>query len=205
MKRDTGTDYKRKESGPSGEMSTTQALESELEHEQYREQYRHTLRNTIFTLLTAAAAAILVATLVFPVFRIYGRSMTPALTGGDVVMAVKTEKLKQGDLAAFYYNNKILVKRVIATGGQWVDIKKDGTVYVDGQELNEPYVNQKSFGDCDITLPYQVPDGTLFVMGDHRDVSIDSRNRQIGCVSSDAIVGRLVLRIWPWNKSLILK
>ncbi len=186
-------------------MPTTQELEEELEHEQYRERYRHTLRNTIFALLTAAAAAILIATLVFPVFRIYGTSMTPALSSGNVVMAVKTSKLKQGDLVAFYYNNKILVKRVIASGGEWVNIDENGNVFVNDQMLSEPYLEQKSFGDCDIDLPYQVPDGTIFVMGDHRDVSIDSRNRQIGPVSQDAVIGRLVLRIWPLKNFSIIK
>jgi signal peptidase I len=187
------------------EMPTTAEFEAELEHERRREQTRHTLRNTIFALLTAAAAAVLVATLIFPVFRIYGTSMTPTLTGGDVVMAVKTSKLKQGDLVAFYYNNKILVKRVIASSGQWVNIDADGNVSVNDQLLDEPYVSQKSLGDCDIDLPYQVPDGTVFVMGDHRDVSIDSRNKQIGPVSTDAVIGRLVLRVWPLKDFSIFK
>lgn len=186
-------------------MPTTAEFEAELEHERRREQTRHTLRNTIFALLTAAAAAVLVATLIFPVFRIYGTSMTPTLTGGDVVMAVKTSKLKQGDLVAFYYNNKILVKRVIASSGQWVNIDADGNVSVNDQLLDEPYVSQKSLGDCDIDLPYQVPDGTVFVMGDHRDVSIDSRNKQIGPVSTDAVIGRLVLRVWPLKDFSIFK
>ena len=155
------------------------------------------MRNTVFALLTAAAAAILIATLVFPVFRIYGTSMTPALSRGNVVMAVKTGKFRQGDLVAFYYNNKILVKRVIASGGDWVNIDKNGNVYVNDQMLTEPYLKQKSYGDCDIDLPFQVPDGTVFVMGDHRNASIDSRNKQIGPVSKEAVIGRLVMRIWP--------
>lgn len=194
----------RKAGQPVG-MPTTAEFEAELEHERRREQTRHTLRNTIFALLTAAAAAVLVATLIFPVFRIYGTSMTPTLTGGNVVMAVKTSKLKQGDLVAFYYNNKILVKRVIASSGQWVNIDADGNVSVNDQLLDEPYVSQKSLGDCNIDLPYQVPDGTVFVMGDHRDVSIDSRNKQIGPVSTDAVIGRLVLRVWPLKDFSIFK
>lgn len=191
--------------GKKMDMPSTAELEEELEHEEHREQSRHVLRNAVFALLTAAAAAILIATLIFPVFRIYGTSMTPTLTGGNIVMAVKTNRLKQGDLVAFYYNNKILVKRVIATSGQWVNIDDSGNVFVNDELLDEPYVTQKSVGDCDIDLPYQVPDGTVFVMGDHRDVSIDSRKRQIGPVSQDAIIGRLVLRIWPLRDLAILK
>ena len=187
------------------EIPTTAEFEAELEHERHREQVRHTLRNTVFALLTAAAAAVLAATLIFPVFRIYGTSMTPTLAGGDVAMAVKTSKLKQGDLVAFYYNNKILIKRVIASSGDWVNIDADGNVFVNDQGLDEPYVSQKSLGDCDIDLPYQVPDGTVFVMGDHRDVSIDSRNKQIGPVSTDAVIGRLVLRVWPLKDFSIFK
>lgn len=124
------------------------------------------LRSTIYTLITVAAAAVLVATLWMPVLRIYGTSMAPTLTGGDLVVSVKGNDFQSGDIIAFYYNNKILVKRVIAEPGDWVDIDETGTVYVNNQELAEPYLEEKDMGDCNIDLPYQVPENRLFVMGD---------------------------------------
>jgi signal peptidase I len=115
-------------------------------------------------------------------------------------VSLKSGKFNTGDVIAFYYNNKILVKRVIAGPGDWVDIKDDGTVYVNDVELDEPYVVEKALGDCNITLPYQVPESRVFVMGDHRSVSIDSRNTAVGCVSEEQIVGRLVMRLWPFDQ-----
>ena len=145
------------------------------------------------------------ATLLLPVLQIYGTSMTPTLHDGDIVLSVKTGKLEQGDIVAFYYNNKILVKRVIAGPGQWVDIDEEGNVYVDGELLDEPYLDDKALGSCNIQLPYQVPDGRWFVMGDHRSVSVDSRDRAVGCVSEEQIVGRLTFRVWPLNRASSLQ
>lgn len=125
--------------------------------------------------------------------------MTPTLEDGDIVVSMKGSDFEPGDVIAFYYNNKILVKRVIAGPGDWVDIDKDGNVTVNGQALEEPYLQEKALGDCNIKLPYQVPDSRLFVMGDHRSVSVDSRNTAVGCVAQEQIVGRLVFRIWPLN------
>ncbi len=176
---------------------TVSQLTEAAAEEQYRAKYRRTMRDVIFALITAAAIAILIANFLLPVFRVYGTSMTPTLTEGELTVAVKTERLQAGDLVAFYYNNKILIKRVIATQGEWVDIDKEGNVYVDGNLLDEPYVQNKSLGDCDIELPYQVPDGRIFVMGDHRNVSVDSRTTAIGCVSQEQIAGKLVFLIWP--------
>lgn len=177
-------------------------LSQALEQERYRERYLKTLKSTISTLVVVAAIAILTATLWLPVLQIYGNSMTPNLESGDMVVSVSAQKLRQGDVVAFYYNNKVLVKRVIATEGQWVDIDSQGTVSVDGQKLEEPYLadNEKDLGDTNIQLPYQVPEGKFFVMGDHRSASIDSRNTAIGSIGNEQIVGRLVLRVWPLNR-----
>ena len=187
-------------SAPGKTPPSLEQLKAELKRERHRRTYGVTLRSTIYSLITVAAVAVFVATLFLPVLQIYGESMTPTLYDGDVVVSVKTGQLERGDVVAFYYNNKILVKRVIAGPGQWVDIDEDGNVYVDGELLDEPYVQDKALGTCNITLPYQVPDGRWFVMGDHRSVSVDSRDQSVGCVSEEQIVGRLTLRIWPLNR-----
>ncbi|MDY2629458.1 MAG: signal peptidase I [Lachnospiraceae bacterium] len=172
-------------------------LEKELKRERYRQNYGATLRSTIYALITVAAVAVLVATLLLPVLQIYGSSMTPTLVDGDIVVSLKESDFQKQDVIAFYYNNKILVKRVIARAGEWVDIDEDGNVYVNGELLDEPYLKDKALGECDIELPYQVPEGRLFVMGDHRSVSVDSRSTAVGCVSEEQIVGKLVFCIWP--------
>lgn len=172
-------------------------LEEEFKRETYRARYGVVLRSTIYTLVTVAAVAVLVATLWLPVLQIYGESMTPTLEDGEIIFSVKTSNLEPGDVVAFYYNNKILVKRVICGPGDWIDIENDGTVYVNQQPLAEPYVTDSALGDCNIKLPYQVPDGKFFVMGDHRSTSVDSRNTAIGCVAEEQIVGKIVFRIWP--------
>ena len=178
---------------------TTQQLESEIKRVRYKKQYRSVMKSTIYMLITVAAAAILVATLWLPVLQIYGSSMAPTMENGDIVVSVKSADFRQGDVVAFYYNNKILVKRVIAGPGQWVDITDDGSVYVNGTELEEPYILEKSFGDTNIELPYQVPDGKVFVMGDHRSTSVDSRNTAVGCVAQEQVVGKIIFRIWPFD------
>lgn len=175
-------------------------LEAELSRVQYQQRYSSVLRSTVFTLITVAAAAVLVATLWLPVLRIYGSSMTPTLQDGEIVFSLKTDTMEPGDVIAFYYNNKILIKRVIATPGEWVDIAEDGTVYVNDRLLNEPYVTEKAFGDADIELPYQVPDGQFFVMGDHRATSADSRHTAVGCITPDQIVGKIIFRVWPMDQ-----
>ena len=179
------------------EPPTVEQLEAELDRERYRRRYGWVLRSTIYTLVTVAAVAVLVATLWLPVLQIYGASMAPTLEEGDIVASLKGTGFQHGDIVAFYYNNKILVKRVIAGPGQWVDIGEDGTVYVDGAELDEPYLTEKSFGECDIKLPYQVPDERWFVMGDHRSTSVDSRHSAVGCVAGEQIVGKIVFQVWP--------
>ena len=179
------------------EYPTVAQLEHELKRVRYQSRYGRVLRSTVFSLVVVAAVAVLVAVLFLPVLQIYGHSMTPTLEDGDIVVSMKGSDFEPGDVIAFYYNNKILVKRVIAGPGDWVDIDKDGNVTVNGQALEEPYLQEKALGDCNIKLPYQVPDSRLFVMGDHRSVSVDSRNTAVGCVAQEQIVGRLVFRIWP--------
>ena len=176
---------------------TTEQIEQELKRVRYKERYGRTLRSTIYALITVAAIAVLVAVLLLPVFQIYGHSMTPTLDDGDIVLSVKSGSVESQDIIAFYYNNKILVKRVIAEAGQWVDIDEAGNVRVDGTLLDEPYLTDKAKGECDIEMPYQVPEGKVFVMGDHRSVSADSRSLAIGCVSEEQIVGKLVVCVWP--------
>lgn len=180
---------------------TSDEIEKELKRERYKKKYKASLKSTFFTLVAVAAFAVLVATLWLPVLQIYGSSMTPSLHDGEIVVSTKTKELSPGDIVAFYYNNKVLVKRVIAGPGQWVDIKKDGTVHINGAELKEPYISEKAFGECDIELPYQVPENKIFVMGDHRSTSIDSRNNVIGCIAVDDIVGKIVFRVWPFEKA----
>lgn len=183
-------------------LPTSKQLEEELGRVRYRRRYRNVLRSTIYTLITVAAIAVLVATLLLPVLQIYGSSMTPTLMDQDIVLTVKTSEFETGDVVAFYYNNKILVKRVIAEAGEWVDITPEGDVYVgktkqDMALLDEPYLTEKALGDCNIELPYQVPESRVFVMGDHRSVSVDSRNTAVGCVAEEQLVGKLVFRVWP--------
>ena len=178
-------------------LPTPKQLEEELERTKYRKRYRRVLRSTVYTLITVAAIAVLVATLLLPVLQIYGGSMAPTLSDRDIVLTLKTSNFETGDVIAFYYNNKILIKRVIAHAGDWVDISPEGDVYVNGELLNEPYLDAKAFGDCNIELPYQVPESRIFVMGDHRSVSVDSRNTAVGCVSEEQIVGKLIFRVWP--------
>ncbi len=175
-------------------------IEKELKRERYKKKYRTSLKSTFFTLVAVAAIAVLVATLWLPVLQIYGSSMTPSLEDGEIVVSTKSREFESGDIVAFYYNNKVLIKRVIATSGKWIDIKEDGTVFVDGTELDEPYIAEKSFGNSDIEFPYQVPENRIFVMGDHRSVSVDSRSSVIGCVSEEEIVGKIVFRVWPIEK-----
>ncbi len=172
-------------------------LTEEREREKYKKSFFSSLKSTIYMLITVAAVAVLIAVLVMPVLQIYGNSMSPALTEGNIVLSVKGSKFKTGDVIAFYYNNKILVKRVIAQPGEWVNIDQDGTVYVNSAAIDEPYISEKAFGECDLKLPYQVPESRIFVMGDHRSVSIDSRNTSIGCVAEEQIVGKVVFRVWP--------
>ena len=179
---------------------SSEGIEQELKRIRYKERYRKTLQNTVYMLITVAAVAVLVATLALPVLQIYGSSMTPSLMDGEIVVSVKTADFEKKDIVAFYYNNKILVKRVIARAGEWVEIDQDGNVYVNGEAISEPYISEAALGECDIEMPYQVPEGRIFVMGDHRAVSVDSRSKTVGCVAEEQVVGKLVFRIWPFER-----
>lgn len=175
-------------------------VEKEVEREQYKRRYKRTMRSTIFSLITAAAAAVLVATLWLPVLRIYGSSMEPTLEEGQIVLSVKDNDLEAGDIVAFYYGNKVLLKRYIAGPGSWVQVLEDGTVLVDDVVLEEPYLTDKAYGISDLEYPYQVPEGSYFVMGDQRSVSIDSRHSTVGCISAEQVVGKIVFRVWPMEE-----
>ena len=179
------------------ELPSIELLEQELKKEKRKSTFGRVLRSTIYTLLVVAAAAVILAVLILPVLQLSGTSMEPTLSDGDIVVALNGKKFETGDIIAFYFNNSILIKRVIATSGDWVDIDDDGNVYVNGTKLTEPYVSGLAKGECNITLPYQVPEGRCFVLGDHRATSIDSRNTAVGCISDEMVVGKLLLRVWP--------
>ena len=177
-------------------LPTTSEIEELYKKAKYRDLFTEKIRSTVFMLIVVVAFAILVAMLYLPTLRIYGKSMKGMLESGDIVLAVKSNHFKIGDIVAFY-NNNILVKRVIAESGDWVNITKDSTVYVNDKKINEPYIEHKSYGETNIKFPYQVPENRIFVLGENRSVSIDSRNTSVGAVSDEQLVGKLIVRIWP--------
>lgn len=178
---------------------SVEQLKAEYDREKYKRRYKRVLRSTIYILIVVAAVAVLVATIWMPVLQIYGTSMDPTLNEGDIVVSLNGSDFESGDLIVFYVGNKILVKRYIAGPGQWVDIDEEGNVFVDGVLLEEPYIAQKAFGDCNIELPYQVPENRIFCMGDHRVTSVDSRNTAVGCIAEEQLVGKIVFRVWPFS------
>ena len=178
-------------------MPETAQLEAELNRERYKRRYRRVMRSTIYALIITAAVSVLIATLWIPILRITGSSMTPTLNDGEIVISVKGGKFDSGDLVSFYIGNKILIKRIIGLPGQWINIDNDGKVYINEQLLAEPYLQEAAFGDCDIKFPYQVPENHYFVMGDHRSISVDSRNKALGCIESRVAIGKVVFRVWP--------
>lgn len=182
------------------ELPTAEQIRKERARLRHKSRYSRTLRSTIAILVVVAAVAVLVATLWMPVLRIYGSSMAPTLNDGQIVISLKTTDFKTGDIAAFYYGNKLLIKRYIAGASDWVNIDEDGTLSVNGIELDEPYLAEKAFGQTNIELPYQVPDKRYFLMGDNREASVDSRNTAVGCASDDQIVGKVVFCIWPLDR-----
>ena len=181
-------------------MPSVRELDEELQRINHRSRFRQLLRSTIYTLIVVSAVAVLVAVLFMPVLRIYGNSMTPTLNEGEIVVSIKGSNIEHGDVVGVYFGSKLLIKRCIALEHQWVNIDEAGNVYVDGELIDEPYLTEKAFGECNLELPYQVPDGCIFVMGDHRETSIDSRNTSVGCIDKENVVGKIVFRVWPLSE-----
>ena len=178
-------------------MPSSLEFRQELKRVRHGKEYTHTLRTTVYILLTVAAVAVLIATLFLPVLQVTGTSMEPILESGQIVVALKNADFKRGDVIAFYYNNKVLLKRVIGLPGDRISIDLSGNVSVNGYELDEPYLTDVAFGSCDLDFPYQVPDGKYFVLGDHRESSQDSRLSAIGCIADEYIIGKIAIRVWP--------
>ncbi len=186
------------------DLPSPEAVAKERERLRYKKKYQRTLRSTVYALLVVAAVAVLAATIFLPVLQVSGTSMEPTLQDGDILLLLKTGDFKTGDVCGLYWQNKLLLKRIIGGPGDVIDIADDGTVTVNGQVLDEPYVTEKALGECDITLPYQVPENRYFVMGDHRATSVDSRSSVIGCIEKEQIVGRALLRVYPFNRISLL-
>ena len=183
---------------------TKEEVAGERERLKHQKEYNRVLRSAIYALLVVAAIAVLIATQFLPVLQVSGSSMEPTLADEDIIILAKTNSFQTGELCGFYWQNKLLLKRIIGTPGDIIDIKEDGTVFVNGEEIEEPYVSEKALGECDLTFPYQVPENRYFVMGDHRTVSIDSRSSVIGCVEKEQIIGKVIMRIWPLSELSII-
>ena len=181
------------------DLPSKEQVETERKRYRRKKAYKKALRGTVYVLTIVAAVAVLIATLILPVLQIEGTSMEPTLHGGDIVLLTKTTRFERGELCGFTWNNKLLIKRVIGLPGDWIEIDTDGTVFLNGAKLDEPYVEKKALGECDLEFPFQVPPDQYFVIGDMRESSIDSRNTLIGCIPKDQIVGKVFFRIWPFK------
>ncbi len=179
---------------------TSGQIEKAIAKEQYSRKYKKVLKSTFSSLIVVAAIAVLIATLALPVLQIQGSSMEPTLHDEEIVVLLKTSKLTRGQLCCFSYQNKLLIKRIIGVPGDSIIIDTEGYVYVNGEKIDEPYVIDRAYGECDIEFPYYVTDGHYFILGDHRSTSIDSRSSVVGLVSSEQVVGKIFFRIWPLDK-----
>lgn len=175
---------------------STEEVKAERERLAYRSRYTRVLRSTIYALVVVAAVRCCWHP-VLPVLRCPATAMNPTLQDKDVIVLVKSGSLKTGDLCGFYWQNKLLLKRVIGLPGDIISLDENGVVTVNGTVLDEPYVDELALGECDIKFPYQVPENRYFVLGDHRATSIDSRSSVIGCVEKNQIVGKVFIRVWP--------
>ena len=182
------------------DLPTLDQLSTEMKRIRYKKKFIKTIFSTISSLIVVAAIAVLISMLFLPVLRVTGSSMTPTLHSDELVICNKHSAYSNGDVVAFYLNNKILLKRVIGMPGDWINIEADGSVFVNGKELDEPYVDEKAFGECDIEFPYQVPENRFFVMGDHRATSVDSRVASVGCIADEYIIGKVIFRLWPFEQ-----
>ena len=176
------------------------ALEEEIKREKYKSKYTKILKSTIYALIIIASISALIGTLIMPVLEVNNTTMKPLLENNEIVLSLKTKKLKQGDIIAFYQGNKILIKRVVAVPGNYISIDEEGNIYVDGEVLNEPYVTNKQKGETNIEFPYQVPESEYFVLSDERDKTNDSRNEDIGLIKKDNVIGKVIFRVWPFKK-----
>lgn len=176
------------------------ALEEEIKREKYKSKYTKILRSTIYALIIITSISALIGTLIMPVLEVNNTTMKPLLENNEIVLSLKTKKLKQGDIIAFYQGNKILIKRVVAVPGNYISIDEEGNVYVDGEVLEEPYVTNKQKGETNIEFPYQVPESEYFVLSDERDKTTDSRNEDIGLIKKDNVIGKVIFRVWPFKK-----
>ena len=192
--------YKHEKNAKEVAVPSLSEIQSERKRIRRGTYYRQALRGTIAVLVVVAAVAVLITTLFLPILQISGDSMSPTLEHDEIVILLKTKKFQRGDLIGFYYQGKILLKRVIALPDDEVVIDGDGNVYVNGEQLEEPYVTEKELGDCDLEFPYKVPATGYFVMGDKRANSVDSRNSMVGAISSDDIIGKVFIRVWPLSK-----
>lgn len=186
-------------------LPTMKQIEEERKRLKKQQEFNKTLASTIGILIVVAAVSVLIATMFLPVLQVSGTSMEPTLEDGEIIGLLKNSDFKTGEIVGFYYQNKILLKRVIGVAGDYIDIDEDGNVFVNEIRIEEPYLTDKALGDCNIILPYQVPEGKVFVMGDHRSTSIDSRNTMIGCVSEEQVVGKAAFRVWPVDRMGFLK
>lgn len=179
---------------------TVEQVKEEIKRVNYQRKFQRMVLNSLYTLVVVAAFSILLSTAFLPVLKIYGSSMTPTICEGEIVVVLKGTEFQQGDIVGLWYGNKLLVKRIIACPGQWVNIDPQGNVYVDELLLEEPYLQEKQLGDCNIEMPCQIQEDRFFVLGDHRSISQDSRNTVVGNIPKDQISGKVVFRIWPFEK-----